>query len=110
MDEDQLNIRALAAGLRIDESRVRELFDLFLETAIADLERLESAVAENDPKQVLDAAHSIKGAALGFGLAQLSKQAFAVEQIARHGSMIGVGGLVQDLQSRLQKVASLVSR
>jgi HPt (histidine-containing phosphotransfer) domain-containing protein len=110
MDEDQLNLSALASGLRIDESRVRDLFDLFLETARADLARLETAVVENDPEQAVDAAHSIKGAAMSFGLAQLSKQAFEVEQIARHGSMTGVDSLVQDLQSRLYRVASLVSR
>jgi HPt (histidine-containing phosphotransfer) domain-containing protein len=110
MDEDQLNLSALASGLRVEESQVRDLFDLFLETAWADLARLESAVVKNDPEQAVDAAHSIKGAALSFGLARLSKQAFKVEQIARHGSMTGVDSLVQDLQSRLHRVASLVSR
>ena len=110
MEEDRIDIGALATGLGVEEGRIRELYDLFLETANTDLEQLERAVTESDPEQAVSAAHSIKGAALGLGLSSLSQQALEVERRTRLGSMTGVGGLVEDLRRRLQEVASLVGR
>jgi HPt (histidine-containing phosphotransfer) domain-containing protein len=105
--EDHLDFDALAIRAGFDRGMIVKLFEVFLDTSESDLAQLRSAVAEDDPARVVEAAHSIKGAAMSLGLVHLSRMALEIEYVARSGTVQGVAERLPALASRLQEIARL---
>jgi HPt (histidine-containing phosphotransfer) domain-containing protein len=108
--EDQLDFDALATRVGLDRSMIVELFDVFLTTSEADLAQLRSAVVDENPDRVVEAAHSIKGAAMSLGLIHLSRLALEIEYVARSGTIQGIAEQLPELAIRLQEIARLGDR
>lgn len=68
-----MNMEKMATNLGLDSGEFYELVEVFVEATTSDLAKLESALSAREAAQVVEAAHSIKGAAgsLGFDDAQM---------------------------------------
>jgi len=62
-----MNFKGLASDLDLEEEEFIELVEVFLEVSASDLAKMESALSSGASEQVIEAAHSIKGAAGGLG-------------------------------------------
>jgi len=70
-----------------DEELLNELLELFRDSAAADLEQLQQAVATNDPAGVVRAAHSLKGASASLGIEGIRQLVMAMETDGRNNSV-----------------------
>ena len=75
--------------LGLETEEYFQLVELFLEVSNTDLNVLEGAFEKGDPKQVTEAAHSIKGAAINLGLKEISDIAKGIEMRARENNVEG---------------------
>jgi len=68
-----MNMEKMAINLGLDSGEFYELLEIFVEATTSDLAKLESALSARKAEQIVEAAHSIKGAAgsLGFDDAQM---------------------------------------
>ena len=63
-----MNFIELAENLELEENEFLELVALFVKTGYSDLNKLQSAIEDEDTEKVAIVAHSIKGTSANLGL------------------------------------------
>ena len=71
---------------------------------------LETAISNNDAKQVFDIAHRLKSSCGTIGAFGLAEKAEAIELIGREGSTQGANEAFAELQSSLEEVLSILKK
>ncbi len=102
-----MNFGELAGDLGLGEEEYLELIALLVATGTADLDKLRSAVEEEDAVQAANAAHSLKGAACSLGLIELQDAAEEIEENARDNHLKGIGGAADELEGMLEEIARI---
>ena len=105
-----MNFKKLAADLGIEEKEYRELIELFIETGMSDLDKLQFAIEEGNAEKAANAAHSLKGAAGNLGLIDLSEIAKEIEEKARNDQLEGATESAQILKEKLGIIAEVIER
>ncbi len=100
-----MNVKRIMQDLGLKEDEVLEMMDIFIESGKSDLDMVEAALGENNIPDVARYAHSLKGAALNFGLDEITRKAQEMESEARSGALQGGFEAVALLRSMLQDVA-----
>lgn len=80
---------------------------IYLEEVPAAIQKLKAACAQTHTKQIVNAAHSIKGTSINLGLEQLATLAKEMEQLARDGELGAVRAalsLLDDAFARAQEM------
>ncbi|MBW2109187.1 MAG: response regulator, partial [Deltaproteobacteria bacterium] len=101
--ESAMNINEMAAALDLEPEEFRELLEVFVETTTTDLARLESGAKAGLAQDVVEAAHSIKGAAGSLGLTETQDLAKQIEMNARQNilddSLVHAGVIRKNLNA-----------
>lgn len=105
-----MNVKELAEKIGLDEDEFLELLELFIETCISDLERLNEALVKNDPKETAEVAHSIKGASGNMGFGKIYELSKHIEMNARNNMLENVRESVELIHSELQKISGMFNR
>ncbi len=105
-----MNFLALAENLGLDEDEFMELADLFIETSISDLAKLEAAAQQQDIEETLKASHSIKGAAGNLGFLNIFEIAKTIEHNARSNSLEGASESVEAIREKIQELSEEVEK
>jgi HPt (histidine-containing phosphotransfer) domain-containing protein len=100
--------KELAENLGLEEEEFLELVELFIETSASDIDRLESAIDEENAQEVAETAHSIKGASGNLGFREAQEAAKEIEEKARNERLEGITESVQVLKKKLDLIAELV--
>ncbi len=104
-----MNFRELSENLGMQEDEYMELVELFIETGMSDLKKLQVAVEEANAKEAADIAHSFKGAALNMGLTEFFELAKEMEITARHGDLERTAPIALALKEKLDIIAGFVT-
>ena len=102
-----MNLRELAENLGLEEDEFLELVELFVQTGMSDLDKLQSAVDEENVQKVAEAAHSIKGASGNLGFMEAHEAAKKIEEEARNDRLEGIAESAQVLKKKLDVIAEL---
>ncbi len=102
-----MDIKKLAENLGLNEEEYQELIELFIETGMSDLDKLQSGINHGNAEEAMEAAHSIKGASGNLGLTEIYEIAKEAEQKARDGDLNGTPELAQILEEKIGKIAEL---
>ena len=102
-----MNFKELAKNLGLEEEEHLELIELFIETGMSDLDKLQSAIEEGNPEKAANAAHSIKGAASNLGLMEVYEVAKKIEKQTRNDRLEGIAESAQALKEKLNEIAGL---
>lgn len=105
-----MNFGKLAEDLGLEREEYLELIELFIETGMSDLDKLQSAIKEVNAEKAANAAHSLKGAATSIGLMELSETAKEVEEKARNDRLEETAEAAQALKKKLGVIAELLRR
>ena len=84
-----MNFESMATDLGLESEEFCELVEIFVESTVSDLEKLESALSSGEVEQVVEAAHSIKGAAGSLGFNDAQMLAKEIESNARENTLDG---------------------
>ena len=79
----QLDITSLLKTVDNDWTLIEEITNLFFTDAPKQLKRIQLAITNNDTNELLEAAHSLKGAAGAFGKNRVYDLAYELEQMGR---------------------------
>ena len=104
-----MNFRKLSENLGMEEDEYMELIELFIETGISDLKKLQIAVEENNAEKAANIAHSFKGAALNMGLTGFFEIAKEMEITARNGHLMRTAQVALTLKEELNIIANFVT-
>lgn len=102
---ESMNLNEFAENLGMEQDEFLELIGLFLEASSSDLSRLESATTTGDREMAMDAAHSIKGAAVNLGLMDIYEIATRMETNARENRLTGVAEMIGAIKEKLDDIA-----
>ena len=100
-----MNFKELSENLGLEEDEFKEIVELFIETSVADLHKLRSAIDQEDTQQVVEAAHSIKGASGNLGFMAISEKAKDVEIKAREKDLSGANEAVENIKKEVDRIA-----
>lgn len=100
-----MNFSELASNSGLDESQLVTIVHLFVQVTDADLDRLQAAIQQGIVGQVIEAAHSIKGAAANFGFKNIYEAARDIEANARSNHLQGVPGQIRVIRENLDIIA-----
>lgn len=104
-----MNFKELGADLGLDEDEYRELIDLFIESGATDFQALQTAMAACDADQVMQRAHTIKGASGNLGLVEVSEVAKTIEENASQNQLDGLDQVVATLKTQFDAIQAFVS-
>lgn len=105
-----MNIKELAENLGLEEDEYLELVELFIDTGMADIEKLLSAIEEGNAEAAAQAAHSLKGASGNLGLMEIYDVALKTEEEARNNSLDGIAESVQTLKEELNSLEEIARK
>ena len=89
-----MNYKELVEHLGVEKNQFMELVELFIAAGLSDLSKLKNAIDEKNVLQVVETAHSIKGAAGDLGFMEIFEMAKDVEMKARENSLDGASEAV----------------
>ena len=100
-----MNFKELAENLGLEKDELQEIVELFLETSASDLHKLRSAIDQGDTQQMVEAAHSIKGASGNLGFMAISEKAKDVEMKAREKDLSGANEAIENIKKEVDRIA-----
>lgn len=100
-----MNFRELAENAGLEKEEFLVLVGLFIETSLFDLRKLQSAIDKGDLQKMVEAAHSIKGAAMNLGFEDMYEVAEDIEIKAQKNVLEGTSGAVKYLQEKLDLIS-----
>ncbi|MBN1841289.1 MAG: response regulator [Deltaproteobacteria bacterium] len=103
--ESVVNLSELARHLDLEEKEFLELAEIFLEATTSDLAKLESALSAGATEELVEAAHSIKGAAGSLGFEDMHRLAKRIEMNARQRVLEGTLGDASSIRQKLAIIA-----
>lgn len=83
---------------------LQDLIPNFIENRKKDLEALQSLVAQNKLTEIAQLAHKIKGAAAGYGFAQLSDFASQMEIAAKNNNSAPLRPLLEQMKTHFSNI------
>ncbi len=105
-----MDIKALAENLGLEEDEYLELADLLVETGMADLSNMDSAIASGDMDAAAKAAHSIKGASGNLGIMDIYELAKNIEAELRNNNVGAIENQLKEIREQLQALAEIVKQ
>jgi HPt (histidine-containing phosphotransfer) domain-containing protein len=105
VQEERIDVGLLAQSIGLSQETVLELLRVFVSSSWNDLTLIEGGIRSGNTRQVVEAAHSIKGAALNFEFGGICAAARSLEVVAREDSLTGAVEAVEVIRSRLQAIA-----
>jgi HPt (histidine-containing phosphotransfer) domain-containing protein len=103
-----MNFKELSKNLGIEEEEYIELFELFFETGMADLNELWIAIDTSNADKAARIAHSLRGAALSLGLDEFRELAETIGKTARARQLEKTAQIAKTYQEKLDTVAEMV--
>jgi HPt (histidine-containing phosphotransfer) domain-containing protein len=100
-----MDVNELKEKLGLSEEELKELVSLFVETCDSDLDRMRSALREENARGVSEAAHSIKGASGNMRFEILYDLARGIEEDARHNNLSEVDFRINEISSNIRTIA-----
>ena len=100
-----MDCKELAQRLGLEEEEYLELLELFVETTGSNLAKLHGGLDACDSRQVLEAAHTIKGSSANLGLTGIAEVAREVEEKARQNSLSGAVEAAQSIKGQCEQIA-----
>lgn len=105
-----MDFKAMAKSLDIDEKDFFELVQLLVDTSHSDLKNLEQGLTMASNHKVIQAAHSIKGAAGNLGFTDISTMAAKIETLADQGKLDQIKAEAAIIQKALDSIKLTMDR
>lgn len=103
-----IELGSLAASIGLSRESVVELLRMFVTASLSDLSLITDGILSKDSRQVADAAHSLKGAALSFELNDIASAARHIEIAAHTGVPIDLDEVIESIRHRLLLINSAI--
>jgi len=103
-----IDLNSIASQLGFELEDIQMLVEMFIDSSKQSLQEMESALTNNDLKQLSAHAHSIKGSAANLTLEEISDIALSIEESANNQSDFDYQEAVSKLKKLIEDL-SLVS-
>ena len=104
-----MDFKELAEKIGLEEDEFMELVELFISTSTSDLSKLQSAVNKGNVQEVVEAAHSIKGASGNMGFLEVYEAVKGLEMNARENNLEGAEDGIRIIKERLDLISGAMS-
>ncbi|MGQ9859363.1 MAG: Hpt domain-containing protein [Thermodesulfobacteriota bacterium] len=96
-----MELDELSQALGLGPEEFHQFASLFVDVAVADLQRIRRALEAGRPEAVAEAAHSIKGAAATLDLTEIFQKARDLEMRGRSGDLEGAEAELEALEAQV---------
>lgn len=99
-----MNSKELAENAGLEKGELLGLMKIFIERSLLDLNRLQASIDKGNLQGVVEAAHSIKGAAGNLSFDDIYQIAKDIEMRARANILNGISHSVSLLHEKIEKI------
>ncbi len=99
-----MNFTELAENAGLEKDEFMELMKVFLERTLLDIRRLQTSIDRGNFTGIVEAAHSIKGAAGNLCFDDIHQIAKDIEMKARENILNGISDSVLLLRKKIEKL------
>lgn len=103
-----MNLKALGESLGLDEDEFIEIVEIFIDSALQDLKKLNDAFSSENYLAASEAAHSLKGSAANLGFMDIAGIASKLEKDAQKKNVSNIGDALPLLNHMLDQIRVLV--
>ncbi len=110
--ESILNLSDAMINLDGDAELLQEIMEIFLATAVEQLQNIQNGIQSGDSQQVAVQAHGMKGGASNFCARNFVDSALVLETKAKDGSLEGAQELLDGMKAafeELKEVAEVIN-
>jgi HPt (histidine-containing phosphotransfer) domain-containing protein len=104
-----MNIGKMGKEIGVNKEEFRELLELFLELASADIVRLKEAIQSGSAVQIARIAHTLNGAAGNLGLQKIHEAAKRIETTANLNSLNAVTDDLLSIEKLLVEIRDVLN-
>ncbi len=105
-----MDLTKRAHQLGLEESELRAVVRIFIETSIQDVTEFDAAVERGDARKASAILHSIKGAAMNLGFHDISRMAAKMEMNARQNILEGSLEAAAVLKRKIERIADRIGK
>lgn len=109
-EEEMMRQRLTEILNETDEQFLREMTESFPMQAAASFDLLYAAWERKEPKEIIFAAHKLRGLALNFGAATLAQRCRAIEQTPDDGFLRMEHTVLESIRQEVHKTTDMLSR
>ena len=99
-----MDLKALSKSLGVEEKEYKTLIELFIETSMSDLEKLQSSIETANAEEAATIVHSLKGAALNLDLMEICEIAKKMEITVNDGQLEDIVQICSVLENKLNAI------
>ena len=103
-----MDLKGLSKRLGLDESEYKTLIELFVETSMSDLEKLQSCIETANAEEAAAIAHSLRGAALNLDLLEICEIAKQIEITVRDKQLEETAPISLILKGKLNTINGFI--
>ncbi len=103
-----MDLKAMAAVMGLEANEFLEIVALFMSTAVADMDQMQSALDTGNAVLGSEAAHSLKGAAGNLGFSDIARMAAAAEQTCMNGNLAVLAETLPLMRIALDRVREAI--
>ena len=103
-----MDFRKMGEDIGLDEDEFLEMTELYLETSHSDLNKLLASVLESDIAEVVERAHSLKGASGNMGFVEIYEIAREIEMNARDKVLEGAEEAISTIREQLNFISEQI--
>ena len=100
-----MEFQRLADNLGFELEDFLELVELFIETSLTDIDKINQAIENKNPDEAASAIHSIKGAAGNLGFMEIYEATQKLESEARNSRLDEIVKPINQLKATISQIA-----
>lgn len=110
MSEEVLDLEEVLERVQDDKELLLELFDIFQEDYEQKRRQVGQAVAQSDPEQLKNIAHSLKGASSNISAKRIYGLFAEIERMAVQGDVKGIGSILANVDHEYTALQSAIEK
>ena len=103
-----MDFKKMGEDIGLDEDEFLEITELYLETSHSDLNKLLASIKEGDIAEVVERAHSLKGASGNMGFVEVYEIAREIEMNARNNVLEGTEEAISTIREQLDFITEQI--
>lgn len=102
-----MDFKKLAENLGLELNEYLELLEIFIQTSLSTIEKLKTAIEEENSEEIANFAHSLKGSSANYGFDDISKIANEIEQNTRNNNLNLISDKTDLIKEKIENLIKL---
>ncbi len=102
-----MDFKKLAGNLGLELNEYLELLEIYIQTSLSTIEKIQAAIEEGNSEDIASFAHSLKGSSANYGFDDISKIAYEIEQNTENNNLNLISEKTDLIKEKIENIMQL---